>query len=454
MASQAPEEALVKPDQPHKAVDDYRRHSEAASPTTPLNGQRDGNAKEGSPRVANNRKPSDQRTRRRRVRDEQGSKSNVPSVDRIKHRKSQVSRETASPEMGSRSNADTDLEWALVRYGTNLKEQDAEASHWHGTLVRKNGPQSFNSGLRMSSKKGDIQLARYCLDNGADIESKNERGQTSLHLAVRNGHEHLVLLLLERGADVEAAMDNGAKPLYISATQGRVQIAKLLLRAYANIESFNSKTQRTALCQAITNNHIEIVKLLLDGGVSLNTLLSGRNTPLYIAARNNNAQIVELLLEYGADKTIQLGDGSTVEDHIEQGSSVAMVLRQPPILKGPPFNARRRVTPCITFPKPPRPPAPDQYDKLAACHGFEATIVDFYLDHYQDEERRVVEIASIYDTLYERGPDRIMSAARGNRLQRQTAAFRWYHLPANNVGCLLHLELPRNANSGRWIGFR
>jgi ankyrin repeat protein len=408
---------------------DQSHYAQDVSSTEPLKDRRGGNGEAESARVGNNKNNLDQRHRGRRLTDRQSEESNVPAVD-------YESRQIPSPAATSKSSTDPNLEWALVRYGSNPEGYDANAN-WDRTLVSMRGINSFNAGLHLATREGDIRLARYCLDNGADIESKSQHGQTALHLAVLNVYEYLVLLLLERGADVEAAMDNGARPLYIAAFQGHAQIAKLLLRAHADTESWNPKTRRTALCQAITNNHFEIVKLLLDGGVEINGLTSDGYSPLYTAARNNNPEIVELLLEYGADKNAPLRDGTTVEDHVEHGSSVAMVLRRPPIRKGPSVNApKMRSTPSITFPRPLKAPRQDQYDKLAACYGFEATIVDFFLDAYQDEERRIAETASIYDTLYERGPDRIMSEARGNRLQRQKPAFRWYHLPANNVRIL------------------
>jgi hypothetical protein len=73
------------------------------------------------------------------------------------------------------------------------------------------------------------------------------------------------------------------------------------------------------------------------------------------------------------------------------------------------------------------------HEKRAACHGFEATIVDFFLDNFKDEEQRIMDTAPIHEILYGKGPERIMLEARGDRLHRQTRAFRWYHLPANNV---------------------
>jgi hypothetical protein len=409
-------------DQIRTAVNDQGRSLEPNSPTTQIGTDTVENDDGESSRVQHGNKHSQKQPKHIRA-------TSDPNKSIIDPKKSSKLKSAAI----SRTSAALNSKWALVRYGENL-EEDTEPGNQQRALVRRSGINTFNDELHLAARRGATQVARHCLDNGADIESKTDLGETPLHLAVLNEHDKLVLLLLERGANVEAAMDNGSKPLYIAATQGHIQIAKLLLRAHANPKSLNSKAFKTALDQAIANNHLEIVKLLLDAGLDINILSSDGNTPLYLAATYNRIRIVELLLEHGADKKIPLHDGSIVQDHIARGSTVALVLRQPPILKGPPVNVLKRLTSSIDFHTPPSiPTGLGSYEKQAACHGFEGTIVDFFLDNFKNEEQRIMETASIHEILYGKGPERIMLEARGDRLHRQTRAFRWYHLPANNV---------------------
>jgi len=70
-------------------------------------------------------------------------------------------------------------------------------------------------------------------------------------------------------------------------------------------------------------------------------------------------------------------------------------------------------------------------NKQDACHGFEATIIDFFLG---DREERIQVSASVYDVLYGKGAESIMDSAKGSMMGEQQPQFRWYHLPANNVG--------------------
>ena len=44
---------------------------------------------------------------------------------------------------------------------------------------------------------------KLLLEKGAELETKDEYGQTPLSWAARNGHEAVVKLLLEKGAELE-----------------------------------------------------------------------------------------------------------------------------------------------------------------------------------------------------------------------------------------------------------
>ena len=208
---QAPHEA-------DKALDNQRRHSESISPTSPLDNPIGESGHGESSRVKSSKKNSIQRPRHYRI--ETNSSIADPG-------KSPESRHRAT----SKSSVDSNSGWALVRYGEILEEDDVGPGSWDGTLVRRSGIDYFNAGLHLAAKRGEARLACYCLENGAEIESKTELGETALHLAVLHEHDHIVLLLLERGANVEAEMENGSKPLYIAATQGHIQISNFLVKS-------------------------------------------------------------------------------------------------------------------------------------------------------------------------------------------------------------------------------
>jgi ankyrin repeat protein len=47
-----------------------------------------------------------------------------------------------------------------------------------------------------------MDLARFLLEQGADVSAESKDGKTPLHLASSSGHMDLVRFLIEQGADV------------------------------------------------------------------------------------------------------------------------------------------------------------------------------------------------------------------------------------------------------------
>src|SRR3990172_6173795 len=95
--------------------------------------------------------------------------------------------------------------------------------------------QNLESVLLDAAAKGQTEFVKSLLDSGADIESKNELGATSLILASVKGHAQVVKLLLDRGADVNAKTTTGITPLMAAATAGDAVEVKLLLEKGADV---------------------------------------------------------------------------------------------------------------------------------------------------------------------------------------------------------------------------
>jgi ankyrin repeat protein len=63
-------------------------------------------------------------------------------------------------------------------------------------------------------------VVKLLLEKGAELESKNNDGQTPLSWAAGNGHEAVVKLLLEKGAELEIKDRNdGRTPLVWAARE-------------------------------------------------------------------------------------------------------------------------------------------------------------------------------------------------------------------------------------------
>ena len=164
--------------------------------------------------------------------------------------------------------------------------------------------------LFVACEKGNVELARFLLDNGAAVDRANKNGQTPLYTACVKGHVDAARLLLERGAAVDQANKNGATPLWISCWKGHVDAARLLLERGAEVDRAD-KDDWTPLHIACDNGHLDAVRLLLGNGAAVDRATGDGRTPLYIACCWGYVDAARLLLEKGAAVDRALEDGAT-----------------------------------------------------------------------------------------------------------------------------------------------
>ncbi|CAH0039831.1 unnamed protein product [Clonostachys rhizophaga] len=152
--------------------------------------------------------------------------------------------------------------------------------------------------LMMASYLGHVTVAMLLIDQGADLESKdNKWGQTPLSWAALRGHEAVVKLLVDKGADLDSK-DNewGRTPLLWAALRGHEAVVKLLVDKGADLDSKDNEWGRTPLSWAARSGHEAVVRLLIDKGADLDS--KGRKwgrTPLLWAAESGH----EAVDEYG-----------------------------------------------------------------------------------------------------------------------------------------------------------
>lgn len=83
------------------------------------------------------------------------------------------------------------------------------------------------------------EIARWLVDQGADISATDRYGETPLHN--RAGHwQGKIHVLLELGADVDCVDSRGDTPLHKAASVGQVQTARTLLDHGASVDATNN----------------------------------------------------------------------------------------------------------------------------------------------------------------------------------------------------------------------
>lgn len=109
------------------------------------------------------------------------------------------------------------------------------------------------------------QNIKPVLQNPKDITGLNDL----LHTAVKNKQVTLIDVLLNQGAQVDSKDNSGKTPLHYASEINDVEMLQLLLLYQANPNSLD-QLHKTPLHIADENNYIEIVKLLLGATNDLN----------------------------------------------------------------------------------------------------------------------------------------------------------------------------------------
>ena len=164
--------------------------------------------------------------------------------------------------------------------------------------------------LILAAQKGQNELIRELLVDGADIEAHDFHGHRPLHTAARFNQVHAINELLDRGALLEGQGSGGETPLHGAASCNHEPACGYLLARGASKEA-RDRNGSTPLHYAAANNSVEVIRLLKACGADVNALNKRRMTPLHWAVishesfRNNCLDAIKCLIELGADLEAQ-----------------------------------------------------------------------------------------------------------------------------------------------------
>uniref|UniRef100_A0A8C4RAC8 ZU5 domain-containing protein n=1 Tax=Eptatretus burgeri TaxID=7764 RepID=A0A8C4RAC8_EPTBU len=152
------------------------------------------------------------------------------------------------------------------------------------------------AGLLRAARAGNVEKVLELLNQGGDVNTRNEAGLTALHLAAKEGHAGIVSELLQRDADVAAATKKGNQALHVACLAGEVDVARVLIRRGADV---NAQAQHgfTPLYMASQENHVEVLRLLLENGADQTIPTEDGFTPLAVALQQGHEPAVATLLE-------------------------------------------------------------------------------------------------------------------------------------------------------------
>ena len=188
--------------------------------------------------------------------------------------------------------------------------------------------------LHHAAANGEIERVKLLISEGADVNVKNNDGQTPLHYAARRGHKEIVEVLLAHGADVNIGANYNQTAAEFAMRSNHREIVQLLVSKGADISPLHfalymkdeAKARRliesgadvnrrtpygtTPLDRAVGAGFKDIVELLIAKGANVNAKDNWDWTPLHSAVYGHK-DIVELLIAKGANVKARDGGGRT-----------------------------------------------------------------------------------------------------------------------------------------------
>lgn len=78
----------------------------------------------------------------------------------------------------------------------------------------------FERGIWHAAQYGDLERVRKLINDSWDADTRDSAGYTALHYAARNGHMDVCKFLIDQGADINAVTRGGVTALCRAASTG------------------------------------------------------------------------------------------------------------------------------------------------------------------------------------------------------------------------------------------
>jgi len=165
---------------------------------------------------------------------------------------------------------------------------------------------------------------RELLGRGIDPNTRDEKGQHALFVALRGQSGKVFQLLLSQPAtEVDAANGVGETPLMMAALRADLPALKALVARGAQI----NRPGWTPLHYAASSPSPQPVRWLLEQGAVVDARAPNGNTALMLAARYGHEASVDLLLARGADRRLRNALNDTAADSARRDGRDALGLR-------------------------------------------------------------------------------------------------------------------------------
>ncbi len=191
----------------------------------------------------------------------------------------------------------------------------------------KSQGQNKDTPLFLAVKQGDPVLVDLLLNHHVAINEKDVKGYTVLHHAILAGKYQLFNVLVKKGASLNLPANDGCTPLHLAAMSNNIEIITKVIpelcadKTHSLVRekprfSAKDETGRTPLHWAVSSDNIRTVQQLARANTHSLLILDNRGfSPLHLAVERGDTNMVETLLRAcpaGFDKNLKNGAGNTM----------------------------------------------------------------------------------------------------------------------------------------------
>jgi len=210
----------------------------------------------------------------------------------------------------------------LISLATSAVTQTAPSAQEIGTY----------DGLLLAAHEGDVAAIRQLVADGADVNIRDPKGRTPVHVAAFASEDDALRALVEAGADMNALEGQAYDAVTIAAVANDPELMSLAIALGNNPGLVTSPYDGTALIAAAHLGQVEVVERLVKAGAPLDHVNNLHWTAVMEAVvlgdgGPDHLAVLDALLEAGADRSLADRHGLTPLDHAVRNGYTEMADR-------------------------------------------------------------------------------------------------------------------------------
>ena len=179
------------------------------------------------------------------------------------------------------------------------------------TILTELKDSSENTLLHVACQNGHLEIVQYLVQNGAEVNARNNQKDTPLALACPGRHTDIVKFLMQNGANIDTVNQEGDSPLAIACKHGSLSIVEHLVKNEAKLDTLNLTRGNSPLAIACKEGHKNTVICLVKNDANRDSKNHDRNSPLALACLGKHIDIIKILLKEKAKPNTKNNDGNS-----------------------------------------------------------------------------------------------------------------------------------------------